>query len=225
MPHGVAGLQRRDLLGSRGGGGRGAQLALRAVARPRGRPQPFALDRVRKLVEEAGRRGCTRAGRRATRAIACVSVSFSIARVMPTYASRRSSSISLSSIERECGKIPSSIPIRNTARNSSPFALWIVISVTSDSLVGERVLVGDERDLLQERRQRRLLPLGAELARDADELLEVLDPAARLDRALGLERLERAAACEHRLDQLVELELLRRRLEREHQSCGSRAQP
>ena len=51
---------------------------------------------------------------------------------MPTYASRRSSSIEFSSIERECGKMPSSIPIRKTARNSRPFALWIVISVTSE---------------------------------------------------------------------------------------------
>jgi hypothetical protein len=38
--------------------------------------------------------------------------------------------MSFSSIERECGKIPSSMPIMKTARNSRPFALWIVISVT-----------------------------------------------------------------------------------------------
>ncbi len=86
--------------------------------------------------------------------------------------------------------------------------MWIVISVTCASSACERVLVGDERDLLQEARERRLLALAAELARDADELLEVLDPAARLDRPLGLERLERARAVEHGLDELVDLELL-----------------
>ena len=36
----------------------------------------------------------------------------------------------VTAIERACGKIPSSIPIMNTARNSSPFALCSVISVT-----------------------------------------------------------------------------------------------
>ena len=36
--------------------------------------------------------------------------------------------------------------------------------------------------------------------RDADELFEVLDPAARLDRSLGLERFEITAAVEHRAD-------------------------
>ena len=94
--------------------------------------------------------------------------------------------------------------------------MWIVISVTSDSLSASASWSETSEISCRNDGQRRLLPLGAELARDADELLEVLDPAARLDRALGLERLERAAAGEHRLDELVHLELLRRRLEREH---------
>ena len=46
------------------------------------------------------------------------------------------------------------------------------------------------------------LAVGVELARDADQLLEVLDPALGLDRALGLERLDVAALVEHRLEQL-----------------------
>ena len=43
---------------------------------------------------------------------------------------------------------------------------------------------------------------GVELAADLDELLEVLDPPLRLDRALGLQRLDVAGPCEHRLEQL-----------------------
>ena len=105
-----------------------------------------------------------------------------------------------SSIERECGKIPSSIPIMKTARNSSPFALWSVISVTRLALAADRVLVGEERDLLEEAGERRLLGLLPVLPGDADELLQVLDPALRLDRPLGLERVEVAAALEHALE-------------------------
>src|SRR5438067_3152723 len=66
--------------------------------------------------------------------------------------------------------------------------------------VPQRVLVRVERDLLQEAAQRRLLSRAVVLARDADELLEILDAAARLDRPLGLERLQVAAAIEDRLD-------------------------
>ena len=62
-----------------------------------------------------------------------VSVRSRIARVMPTYASRRSSSTSPSSSARECGNTPSSIPMMNTIGNSRPLALCIVISVTRPS--------------------------------------------------------------------------------------------
>ena len=103
--------------------------------------------------------------------------------------------------------------------------MWIVISVTSDSSPASAVLVGDERDLLEEGRQRRLLALGPELAGDADELLEVLDPAPGLDRPLRLERFQRAAAREHRLEQLVDLELLRRRLQTTALWYGIRERP
>ena len=65
-------------------------------------------------------------------------------------------------------------------------------------LAADRVLVGVERDLLQEAGQARLRRLLLVLARDADELLQVLDPPLRLDRPLGLERLQVAGAVEHR---------------------------
>ena len=64
--------------------------------------------------------------------------------------------------------------------------------------------------------ERRLLGLLTVLARDADELLEVLDPPARLDRPLGLESVERARLLEHALEELVHVELLRERHERLH---------
>ena len=66
----------------------------------------------------------------------------------------------------------------------------------------ERVLVGEERDLLEERVERGLLlaPFLV-LARDPDQLLEVLDPALRLERALGLEHVHVAARREHLLEQ------------------------
>ena len=58
------------------------------------------------------------------------------------------------------------------------------------------------------------------LLRDADELLEVLDPPLRLDRALGLERVDVAASLEHALD-----ELGHRQLERAgHQRLDQRAE-
>ena len=56
----------------------------------------------------------------------------------------------------------------------------------------------------------------AVLARDADELLQVLDPPARLDRPLGLERVERPRLLEHALEELVDVQLLRERHERLH---------
>ena len=89
-----------------------------------------------------------------------------------------------------------------TARNSRPFALWSVISVTRLCSPRMRVLVGEERDLLQEAGEARLVRGCLVLLGHADELLEVLDPALRLDRALGLERVEVAGALEHALDEL-----------------------
>src|SRR6266478_3486478 len=53
------------------------------------------------------------------------------ARVIPTYTSRRSSSMPFSSFSaRLCGEMPSSIPVRNTWSNSRPLVLCKVINVT-----------------------------------------------------------------------------------------------
>src|SRR6266540_3735214 len=79
-----------------------------------------------------------------------------------------------------------------------------------------RVLVGVERDLLQEVRERRLIGGLLVLACDADELLEILDSALRLDRPFGLERLQVAAPLEGAFDELRDGELERPRLERLH---------
>src|SRR5215210_5185031 len=72
----------------------------------------------------------------------------------------------------------------------------------------EVVLVGVERDrleeLLQWRDLRRALYLSVrvELGCDADQLLEVLDPALGFDRALGSQRVEVAGALQERLEQV-----------------------
>ena len=70
------------------------------------------------------------------------------------------------------------------------------------------VLLGDQPDLGEELLQRgRVLvalegAVGVELAGDADQLLEVLDPALGLDRALRLERLDVAADPQHGFEDL-----------------------
>src|SRR5208283_324612 len=62
---------------------------------------------------------------------ALVSVNVFLARVIPTYTSRRSSSMPFSSFTlRLCGQIPSSNPVKNTWSNSNPFVLCKVINVT-----------------------------------------------------------------------------------------------
>ncbi len=93
------------------------------------------------------------------------------------------------------------------------------------ALVADRVLVGDERDVLEEAGERRLLGLLAVLARDADELLEVLDAPARLDRPLRLERVERPRLLEHALEELVDVQLLRERDERLHRRVEAANRP
>src|SRR5256885_1008570 len=93
--------------------------------------------------------------------------------------------------------MPITVPSPSVAcRTSSP------IERLGTGLV-ERVRVGVERDLLQERRQRRvLLTAVGELAGDADELVQVLHPALRLERALGLEHRAVAGLLEHLLQEL-----------------------
>ena len=93
----------------------------------------------------------------------------------------------------------------NTIGYSRPLALCSVISVTRPSSSVRVVGVGDQRDLLQELGQRSGCRSGSAASystRDVDELLEVLDPSLRLDRPLGLERLEVAGLAQHLLEQL-----------------------
>ena len=71
----------------------------------------------------------------------------------------------------------------------------------------------------------RLLGLLAVLAGDADELLEVLDPPARLDRPLGLERVERPRLLEHALEELVHVEVVRERHQRLHRGVEAADRP
>ena len=118
------------------------------------------------------------------------------ARVMPTYASRRSSASSVGSPSaRMCGKTPSSQPVQNTTGNSRPFAVCKVISVTTPSSEsGHRVGVGHQRHPFEECRQggpdsdrrRRPRPLGVcarprrmlgELPGHRDQFRQVVQPA------------------------------------------------
>src|SRR5262249_47731507 len=69
-------------------------------------------------------------------------------------------------------------------------ALRVVQGHERDKALGAAhgVLVGVERDLLEESREAGLLGLLLVLLRDPDQLLDVLEPALRLDRPLRLER-------------------------------------
>ena len=75
-------------------------------------------------------------------------------------------------------------------------------------VVAARVGVGHQRDLLQEEVEGVVLGAGVELARDLDQLLEVLDAPLRLDRALGLERVEVAGLVQDRVEQVADRDLL-----------------
>ena len=115
--------------------------------------------------------------------------------------------------------------MRNTTGNSRPFAECSVISVTELTSGIVLVEVGDERDRFEERLHAvealgaadasspwptppiatspcevALVDLLVELARRADELLQVLDAALRLDRAFGFELGEVAALRQHRFE-------------------------
>ena len=91
-------------------------------------------------------------------------------------------------------------------------------------VVGARVGVGDERDALQEDVERVVLLLGGgvELARDLDELGEVLLAALGLDRALGLQRVDVARVVQQRLEQVADrhalLDALAQPLHRVHEA-------
>jgi hypothetical protein len=68
---------------------------------------------------------------------------------------------------------------------------WVVAGLANGDGRGELVLVADQGDRLEERlqarRSRRLAAPLSDLARHGAQLLQVLDPADRLDGALGLE--------------------------------------
>ena len=70
-------------------------------------------------------------------------------------------------------------------------------------VVAQVVLLGEERDLLEELLDRALLGGGVVLARHAHELLEVLEPPLRLDRALGPQRLGVAGLLERLGEQVA----------------------
>ena len=74
-------------------------------------------------------------------------------------------------------------------------------------VVAQRVDVGDQRDLLQELADRALLGQRVVLARDPHELLEVLQPPLRLDRPLGLERVEVAGLAQQLVQQVADRRL------------------
>ena len=75
-----------------------------------------------------------------------------------------------------------------------------VISVTRRLLLLVLVLLPDERDELEELREARIGVARRGLHRHAGELLDVLDPTLRLDRALGLELEEVAGLLRGELD-------------------------
>ena len=75
-----------------------------------------------------------------------------------------------------------------------------VISVTRRFLLVVLVLIADERDELEELGEARVGVARRGLHRDAGELLDVLDAALRLDRALGLELQEVARLLRGELD-------------------------
>ena len=93
----------------------------------------------------------------------------------------------------------------NTIGYSRPFALCSVISVTSPSS-SVRESASATSAICCRKTSSVSSPLGrarVELAPDLHELLEVLDPALRLDRPFCLERLDVARLREHRLEQIA----------------------
>ena len=77
------------------------------------------------------------------------------------------------------------------------------MSVTSPPSARRVSASATSAQFLQEELKRRVVSLFLlELARDGHQLLEVFDPAFRLDRAFVLKRGNQPAALEHRLEQL-----------------------
>src|SRR5919106_5304117 len=205
VAHGVAGREdeirvatRRERHGAR----------RRPVARPQRRPQPLTLDLVRELVEEA--RGEVVAPPPPERARHRVREGQPLHR--PRHADVREPALLFDPLllhRADMREDPLFHP--DCEHRAELEALRVVQGHQRDetAVVADRVLVGDEGDVLEEAGHRGVGVLEPVLAGDADELLQVFDPAARFDRALGLERLEDPGLLEHALEQLVDVELLR----------------
>ena len=105
-----------------------------------------------------------------------------------------------------CGNTPSSSPVRNTTGNSRPLAVCSVISVTTPLVVltvRDLVGVGDQRDPLQEAVQSGALGVHRrrfELARDGDQLPQVLHPSLVLRVIRRCQLGQVAGALQHRLE-------------------------
>src|SRR4051794_2257525 len=109
--------------------------------------------------------------------------------------------------------MPSSQPIMNTIGYSRPFALWRVISVTRPSS-SRRVSASATSAICWRKASSVSAPSSARASnsRDLDELLEVLDAPLRLDRPLGLERVDVARLAEDRLEEVADRHALLRPL-------------
>ena len=103
------------------------------------------------------------------------------------------------------GKIPSSIPTRKTAGNSSPLAMCMVISETVVPSPSSWSESATSDGGLQELGQR------AVLVGHADQLVHVLHPPEGLDGPFGQELAAVAGALDHGGDQLAGAEQRRRR--------------
>src|SRR5687768_3096094 len=199
-----------------------ARLRRSAVAAPRGWPQPLALDvPIGQLVEEAGGQVSGRPppqqarGRVRQRQLllrpgqADVEEPPLLLHPLLLDRTRAREDLLLDPDDEHRAELE---PLRVVDRHQRHVRL----------LAGERVLVGVERDLLQEAREARLLGLLHVFVGAVDEGLEVLDPPARLDRALRLVGVQRAAPGEHLLQELGHLVLLRRGAKRVQQVLQAR---
>ena len=133
---------------------RGRRTALARLARHR-RASPRARRRPPAARRGSGSAGSSASCRRSGASACASSRAPCRARVMATYARRRSSSSSSRSPGSTplYGNISSSIPVRSTCSNSSPFAPCTVISVTRPPVL-HRVDVADQRHPLEEPRER-----------------------------------------------------------------------
>ena len=128
-----------------------------------------------------------------------------------------------SSIERWCGKIALLHPDHEHDRELQALGVVHRHQRHEALVVADAVRVGEQRDLLQELAEARALGgVDVVLARDPHELLEVLQAALGLDRALGLERVAIPGVVEQVVEDLrdgrVRLHALAQALHRVHEA-------